>query len=122
MIDKILASAALFIIIGLMYELIQMYKKNKYLKKVNSDLSIEFGGQNKTGIKLVKKQYPYMKDDWRQSTDEISVEDFKSITEPPTDEIRDSVDRPERHSIAGHMNDPSDTQKKAFNENNRGTL
>ena len=32
------------------------------------------------------------------------------------DELRDAIDRPERHSIAGHMNDPSVMQKKAFDE------
>jgi len=32
------------------------------------------------------------------------------------DPSKDAIDRPERHSIAGHMNDPSDNQRKAFEE------
>ena len=32
------------------------------------------------------------------------------------DETRDAIDRAERHSIAGHMNDPSSMQKEAFNK------
>ena len=34
------------------------------------------------------------------------------------EEFKDSEDRPERHSIAGHMNDPSDMQAIAFDKEN----
>jgi len=34
------------------------------------------------------------------------------------DETKDAIDRPERHSISGHMNDPSPTQEQAFKKDN----
>ena len=34
------------------------------------------------------------------------------------DETRDAIDRPERHSISGHANDPSAQQKYAFEKDN----
>lgn len=35
------------------------------------------------------------------------------------EEYHDSGDHVERHSIAGHMNDPSETQQKAFDKENK---
>jgi len=37
------------------------------------------------------------------------------------DERHDAIDRPERHSIAGHMNDPSIMQEKAFKKESNFT-
>ena len=40
------------------------------------------------------------------------------VVEKMTQQIMDNKDRPSRHSIAGHMNDPSEMQQKAFKEEN----
>ena len=71
------------------------------------DVNVTF----KNGISLEKKQYPEMKDNFRESSYKI---------EPTQLELRDAQDRAERHSISGHMNDPSEMQKKAFNKNEEG--
>ena len=102
MIENILILTLTFIVFMLIIELAKEYKKNKYLKKANKDLNIEFGGNSSKDIQLIQKKYPGLNDDWRQSTDEITSKEFKEILEP--------------HSIANGMNDPSDLQKKAFNE------
>lgn len=47
------------------------------------------------------------------SFDSIILLAENALTMDPT---KDAIDRPDRHSIAGHMNDPSETQKKAFEE------
>ena len=84
----------------------QLRKDMKSLRKANDDLNIEFSAIEGTGITQVKKEYPdiVMRDDFRESTDQVSAEDFKHVIEP--------------HSIAGGMNDPSEMQKKAFDKEN----
>ncbi len=44
----------------------------------------------------------------------LSIKEEQNTT--VLDEKRDAIDRPERHSIAGHMNDPSPMQVEAFDE------
>ena len=43
----------------------------------------------------------------------LVAEDALSI-----DPSKDAIDRPERHSIAGHMNDPSPMQQKGYEREN----
>lgn len=38
------------------------------------------------------------------------------------DPTQDNIDRPEKHNIAGTMNSPSETQKKAFAEENNDEI
>ena len=47
------------------------------------------------------------------SFDKIILAAENGLTVDPT---KDAIDRPEKHSIAGHMNDPSEMQKKAYEE------
>ena len=77
---------------------IQLGKEMNALKRRNNDMNIEFGSMHESGIELIKKQYP-----------ELNIED----------DHRESVTIQEPHSIAAGMNDPSQTQKKAFNEENK---
>ena len=120
MIENILIVTLIFIVLMLIIELAKEHKKNKYLKKANIDLNIEFGGNSAEGIQLIQKKYPGLNDDWRQSTDEVTSEEFKKILKPTITVVGIPKTREEYfkepHSIAKGMNDPSDTQKKAFYE------
>ncbi len=103
-------------------------RNDKKLKKVNKDLNIEFGSPEGTGIELIKKQYPEMefKDDFRQSSDFIlldgeKIPKEKYFKEPSQSELRDIIDRPERHNIAGPLNRPTEEQKETIKREKDGT-
>ena len=97
--------------VALVYQGYKLIKDQKDLRKrmdrLKDDSNIEFSATEGTGITQVKKEYPdiIMRDDFRQSTDQVSAEDFKHIIEP--------------HSIASGMNDPSDQQKYAFDKDEK---
>ncbi len=64
--------------IAIIYNTYVLYKKQKEvrkatdeLKKANDDLNIEFGSSDGSGIEFVKKNYPYIKDNHRESTGEV---------------------------------------------------
>ena len=84
--------------LGIIYQGYRLIKSQKEMKKDMNDMNIEFSAMEGTGIELVKKNYPNveMKDDFRQKTSE-----------------------PTPHSTSNHLNDPSEMQKKAFEEENK---
>ena len=85
--------------IAIIYQSYKLIKQQKELRKkmdrMKEDFNIEYGAIEGTGIHVVKKQYPdlELKDDFREKVSEQAP-----------------------HSIAEGMNDPSEMQKKAFEE------
>ncbi len=98
----------ILIVIGvaIIYQSYKLFNEQKKLRKKMDDMNVEFSAMEGTGIEFVKKNYPNaeMKDDFRQKTSE------------PT---KDNVDHADRHSISGTMNNPSEMQKKAFEQDNK---
>ncbi len=101
-------------IVGLLivYEAYVLLAKQRELKneikKMKDDFNLEFKGPGGS-VSKQRKNYPEQE---HQANDDFR---FRA-GEPTVAELRDSTDRMERHSIAGHMNDASEMQKKAFDE------
>ncbi len=105
------------VIIGILiiYQSYILIKDQRALKKkmfkLNDDFNVEFKGDGGS-VSRQRKNYPEQE---HQANDDFRY----NCSEPTVAELRDSTDRMERHSIAGHMNDPSDQQKKAFDKENK---
>ena len=91
----------------LAYQLSLLVKEQKKLKRdmqKMEDFNVEFRGRGGS-VSKQRKNYGQLEDDFREKSDHF---------EPTLSQLRDAQDREERHSIAGHMNDPSEIQKEAF--------
>ncbi len=97
--------------IAILYQSVKLIREQRKLKKemnkLNHDWNIEF--KNGGSVSRQRKNYGQMDDDWRHEVGDI---------EPTQSELRDNIDRKERHSISGHANDPSEMQKRAFEKEN----
>ncbi len=114
------------------YKLItEQQKLKKDLAKMKADYNIEFKGPGGS-VSRQRKNYPEQEhqanDDFRFTIEQTYKDGEKVIlngiegtvaSEPTTTELRDNIDRSKRHSLSGHMNDPSEVQKKAFKRENQ---
>ncbi len=104
----IIAMGIASVTMAIAYQIAKLVNEQKKLKrdiKRMEDFNIEYRNIGGSGISKQRKNYGQMEDDWRHEVGPI---------EPTQSELRDNVDRKERHSISGHSNDPSEQQKYAF--------
>ncbi len=96
--------------VAIAYQIAKLISEQKKLKKDMKrmdDFNIEYRGTGGSGISRQRKNYM---DQEHQANDDFRF----SCSEPTISELRDNVDRENRHSISGSLNRPTEEQKEIY--------